>query len=203
VINHPYHAWQQTSAYPYSQGVHIPRGHYGLALAPTAVLAPLQHDGYGLLNRGPAGGHTALWHARDLNIDRGAQFTSEAFTDVLNDYGVAISMNGKDRSVDKSSLSAAGVREVRGPVPACLRYTCGTPQGTGSVFQSLQYQALSQRTGPMHRMCGVLREGHLSTGGLKPKESFTYGTVKFSEFISPCKAGLCEILKIPTGWNIT
>jgi putative transposase len=35
-----------------------------------------------------------------FNTDQGAQFTSEAFTDVLKDKGVAISMDGKGRWVD-------------------------------------------------------------------------------------------------------
>jgi putative transposase len=35
-----------------------------------------------------------------FNTDQGAQFTSEAFTDVLKAHGVAISMDGKGRWVD-------------------------------------------------------------------------------------------------------
>ena len=35
-----------------------------------------------------------------FNSDQGAQFTSEAFTDVLNDHGIAISMDGKGRWLD-------------------------------------------------------------------------------------------------------
>lgn len=35
-----------------------------------------------------------------FNTDQGAQFTSEAFTTVLKDYGIAISMDGKGRWVD-------------------------------------------------------------------------------------------------------
>ena len=35
-----------------------------------------------------------------FNTDQGSQFTSEAFTDVLRDHGVAISMDGKGRWVD-------------------------------------------------------------------------------------------------------
>jgi putative transposase len=35
-----------------------------------------------------------------FNTDQGSQFTSEAFTDVLKDHGVAISMDGKGRWVD-------------------------------------------------------------------------------------------------------
>jgi putative transposase len=35
-----------------------------------------------------------------FNTDQGAQFTSQAFTDVLNDHGVAISMDGRGRWLD-------------------------------------------------------------------------------------------------------
>ncbi len=35
-----------------------------------------------------------------FNTDQGSQFTSEAFTGVLNDHGIAISMDGKGRWVD-------------------------------------------------------------------------------------------------------
>ena len=35
-----------------------------------------------------------------FNTDQGAQFTSEAFTDVLKTHGVAISMDGKGRWLD-------------------------------------------------------------------------------------------------------
>jgi putative transposase len=35
-----------------------------------------------------------------FNTDQGAQFTSQAFTDVLKDHGVAISMDGRGRWLD-------------------------------------------------------------------------------------------------------
>ncbi len=35
-----------------------------------------------------------------FNTDQGAQFTSEAFTGVLKDHGISISMDGKGRWVD-------------------------------------------------------------------------------------------------------
>ena len=35
-----------------------------------------------------------------FNTDQGAQFTSEAFTDVLKDHGIKISMDGKGRWID-------------------------------------------------------------------------------------------------------
>ena len=35
-----------------------------------------------------------------FNTDQGSQFTSEAFTNVLKDYGIQISMDGKGRWID-------------------------------------------------------------------------------------------------------
>ena len=35
-----------------------------------------------------------------FNTDQGAQFTAEAFTDVLHEHGVKISMDGKGRYID-------------------------------------------------------------------------------------------------------
>jgi putative transposase len=35
-----------------------------------------------------------------FNTDQGSQFTSEAFTDVVKDYGIQISMDGKGRWID-------------------------------------------------------------------------------------------------------
>ena len=35
-----------------------------------------------------------------FNTDQGAQFTAEAFTQVLQDHGIAISMDGKGRALD-------------------------------------------------------------------------------------------------------
>ena len=36
----------------------------------------------------------------NFNTDQGSQFTSEAFTDVLKEYGIQISMDGKGRWID-------------------------------------------------------------------------------------------------------
>jgi len=52
------------------------------------------------------------------------------------------------------------------------------------VFRFLQRQAPSQRTGPTHPGCGVLRAGHHWIGGLKPVTDFTYATVQVSGSIS-------------------
>jgi putative transposase len=43
-----------------------------------------------------------------FNTDQGAQFTSDAFTGVLLETGIRISMDGKGRFVDTSSSSGCG-----------------------------------------------------------------------------------------------
>ncbi len=60
-------------------------------------MAGIEHPGHGVLYRSPGGGPAA---PEIFNIDQGSQFTSEAFTDVLKDHHIAISMDGKGRWVD-------------------------------------------------------------------------------------------------------
>jgi putative transposase len=43
-----------------------------------------------------------------FNTDQGAQFTSNEFTKVLRDHGIAISMDGRRRCPTTSSSSACG-----------------------------------------------------------------------------------------------
>ena len=75
-------------------------------------------------------------------------------------------------------------RQVRGCVPTCLRIANRAASGVSPVLQVLQHQAPSQRTGPTHPGCGVLRAGYPGVGSLKQKEDFTYGTVQVSGSIS-------------------
>lgn len=61
-----------------------------------ALLAACHHLGGRLLRRGPGGGLGASRRPADLqHRPSWAQFTSEAFTDVLKDHKVDISMDGK------------------------------------------------------------------------------------------------------------
>ena len=55
---------------------------------------------------------------------------------------------------------------------------------TGPLLRFLQHQAPSQRTGPTHPRCGVLRPGSPRFGSLKPEEDSTYRTVQFPGSIS-------------------
>ena len=54
-------AWASDISYiPHGQGVHVPGGDHGLVFSPGAVMAGVEHPGYGLLYRGAGGRSTAL-----------------------------------------------------------------------------------------------------------------------------------------------
>ena len=74
-----------------------------------------------------------------FNTDQGSQFISLEFTQVLQDRGVRISMDGKGK-VSRQHLRGAAVAdgEVRGGVPEGLRQRPGSPAGTGRLFPVLQ-----------------------------------------------------------------
>ena len=129
-----------------------------------------------------------------FNTDQGSQFTSEAFTDVLKGHAIAISMDGKGRWVDNVFVDRLWrQRQVRGRVPAGLRNAHRASGRTGPLLRFLQHQAPSQRTGPTHPRCGVLRPGSPRFGSLKPEEDFTYRTVQFSGSISANRIVKCKI----------
>ena len=65
--------------------------------------------------------------------------------------------------------------------------------GTGPLLRLLQHQAPSQRTGPTHPRCGVLRPGSPRFGSLIPEEDFTYPTVQRGPFLT--SVGLLD------GWS--
>ena len=46
-----------------------------------------------------------------FNTDQGSQYTGAAFTGVLEDHGIRISMDGKGRAMDKSSGSLGRIYE--------------------------------------------------------------------------------------------
>ena len=86
-----------------------------------------------------------------FNTDQGSQFTSLEFTQVLQDCGVKISMDGKGRYQDnifRGAVVAYG--EVRGGLPEGLLQRHRGTEGTGSLLPVLQnlrpHQALGYRT---------------------------------------------------------
>src|SRR5437868_8157328 len=56
-----------------------------------------------------------------FNTDQGAQFTSQAFTGLLEAAEVAISMNGRGQALDNVFIEAVTECEVREHLPARLR----------------------------------------------------------------------------------
>ena len=86
-----------------------------------------------------------------FNTDPGSQFTSEAFTDVLENHPIAISMDGKGRWVDNVFIERLW-RSVKYEDVYLRAYETPTELRTGLAryFGFLQHQAPSQRTGPTH-----------------------------------------------------
>lgn len=77
-------------------------GHHRRVFAPGVGLAAIEHPRCGLLHRLLGGGAPLRIHGRAeiFNTDQGAQFTSLAFTRVLREAGIAISMDGRGRALD-------------------------------------------------------------------------------------------------------
>ena len=63
-------------------------------------MAAVDHDGGGLLCRGPARGDRSHGPPGIFNTDQGVQFTSAGFLEELEAAGVRISMDGKGRFLD-------------------------------------------------------------------------------------------------------
>ena len=88
------------NVYPHAQRLPVPGGHHGLAQSQSPVLAAFQHHGRGLLRLGPGRGLGEVWNPDIFNTDHGSQFTSYAFTSVLRENGIRISMDGRGRWLD-------------------------------------------------------------------------------------------------------
>ena len=58
-------------------------------------MAVVDHNGSGILCRDAGGRHGSSRQAGDFKTDQGSQFTGSAFTGVLANNGIAISMDGK------------------------------------------------------------------------------------------------------------
>ena len=71
----------------------------GLAQPIRTGVAVVEHAGQRLLRGRPADG-IASWSPEIFNTDQGSQFTSRAFTSVLEEQQIAISMDGRRRALD-------------------------------------------------------------------------------------------------------
>ena len=130
-----------------------------------------------------------------FNTDQGL-FTCEAFTDVLKGHAIAI-MDGKGRWVDNVFVERLW-RSVKYEDVYLRAYETPTELRAGLArYRLLQHQAPSQRTGPTHPGCGVLRSGSPRFGSLIPEEDFTYHTVQFSGSISHAIPGIAGRSGVP------
>ena len=66
----------------------------GLVQPPGAVVARVDHHGGGLLRRDAGGSPGQTRQAGDFQFRQGSQFTGTAFTGLLANHGIAISMDG-------------------------------------------------------------------------------------------------------------
>jgi len=73
-----------------------------------------------------------------FNSDQGGQFTSEAFTGVLLENEIAISMDGKGSWRDNVCRAALEIREVRRGVPQSLRHGRQRTRLAGQIPRLLQ-----------------------------------------------------------------
>jgi putative transposase len=91
-----------------------------------------------------------------FNTDQGSQSTSETFTDLLKNNGVAISMDGKGRWVDNVFVERLW-RSVKHEDVYLRAYETALDLRLGLTryFCVLQHPARPQRTGPTHPGCGV------------------------------------------------
>src|SRR5580704_5196052 len=89
-------------------GIFVPGRYHRLGDPAGAVLAAVKHAHGGVLRRGTERGSRPVRQARHLQYRSkpalakagGAQFTSDEFTKMLTDHGIAISMDGRGRCHD-------------------------------------------------------------------------------------------------------
>ena len=142
-----------------------------------------------MLSRCPRSTSPCRSRQRCSNTDQGSQFTSEAFTGVLKDQGINISMDGKGRWVDNVFVERLW-RSVKYEDVYLHAYETPTElrAGLARYFEFYNARRRHKRAGPTHPGCGVLWPGRHRIGSLKTEEDFTYGTVQVCGSISlrPC-----------------
>lgn len=95
-----------------------------------------------------------------FNTDQGVQFTCDAFTRVLKDHDIDISMDGKGRWVDNVFVKRLWRSVKHEDVYLRAYETPRQLRGTDTILQLLQHRAPSQRAGRTNPRCGVLRTGY-------------------------------------------
>ena len=84
----------------HGSGVPLPGGDHGLAQPVRGVLAAARHPGSRLFGAEALEEALGKGQPEVFNTDQGSQFTSLEFTQVLQEHGVQISMDGKGRYSD-------------------------------------------------------------------------------------------------------
>ena len=95
-------------------------------------------------------------HPEIFNTDQGSQFTSQEFTSVLNESGVAISMDGRGRCMDNIFIRApVAFSQVRARLPARALRRLPGPEGDFPVGGVLQFTPPSISLGGSHPCRGL------------------------------------------------
>ena len=94
----------------------------------------------------------ALWGEPAIfNTDQGSQFTSDAFIGALESRGIRVSMDGKNRALDKNFRRALlAVAEVRGHLPQGLPDDVRAEARAPALRRVLQRRTLSCVPGLRH-----------------------------------------------------
>ncbi len=95
-IVRPNQVWAMDITYiPMARGFRLSGRCARLVQSSRAVVAAVDHNGSGILRRDAGGCFGSSRQAGHLQYDQGSQFTGSAFTGVLADNDIAISMDGK------------------------------------------------------------------------------------------------------------
>lgn len=87
--------------YPDAARLPLPGRHPGVGQPQGAGLAAVEHDGGDFCRRRSEEAIVCHGKSDIFNTDQGGQFTSFAFTTMLKDVGIRISMNGRGRWMDR------------------------------------------------------------------------------------------------------
>ena len=136
---HRYHLYSDQAR------VFVCSGDHGLAEPKSPRLAVVQYDGDGFFCVEALEEALALSGVPDIfNTDQGSQFTSCAFTSVLKEHGIKISMDGKGRWIDNVFIERLW-RSLKYECVYLQAFDNGTQARThiGTWLKPLQPNALS------------------------------------------------------------
>ena len=182
-------AWATDICYiPMAKGFMYPGGHHGLAFTPGAVMAGVEHIGYGLLHRSARGGIAAVWHAGNLQhrprvpvhlrgVHRRAQGPGASTSAWMARVGGWTTCSSSACGAASSTRMCTCTPTKRQP-----NFRAGWPGTSSSTTPGADTARWTDAPGG----CGVLWPGRPRIGSLKTEEDFTYGTVQVCGSISFC-----------------